>query len=143
MTTVVLLFSCRSCGFESQILMRYLQLTCMAPTQTLSRLKLSRIRWHPWPVKRHFSGMSTSGLSTTQIVVRESIQKICSEFPDEYWSEKDRFGLRTCFHNVLSDFLVCRKSEYAGGLHLELARTGFLGICMYVLPSVCTSFSPL
>ncbi|EJD08374.1 acyl-CoA dehydrogenase NM domain-like protein [Fomitiporia mediterranea MF3/22] len=56
--------------------------------------------------------MSTSGLSPTQIEIRESIQKICKQFPDEYWAEKDS------------------KSEYAGDLHRELAKAGYLGICM-------------
>ncbi|OCB88829.1 acyl-CoA dehydrogenase NM domain-like protein [Sanghuangporus baumii] len=61
---------------------------------------------------RAFSGMSSSGLSQAQTEVRDSIQKICENFPDEYWSEKDR------------------KSEYAGDLHRELANAGYLGICM-------------
>ncbi|KAI5118409.1 hypothetical protein M0805_002861 [Coniferiporia weirii] len=56
--------------------------------------------------------MSTSGLTPTQVEVRESVQKICQAFPDEYWAEKDR------------------KSEYAGDLHRELAKAGYLGICM-------------
>ncbi|KAH8110402.1 acyl-CoA dehydrogenase NM domain-like protein [Phellopilus nigrolimitatus] len=56
--------------------------------------------------------MSTSGLTTTQMEIRESIQKICQAFPDEYWAEKDR------------------KSEYAGDLHRALAKAGYLGICM-------------
>ncbi|THG99720.1 hypothetical protein EW145_g7213 [Phellinidium pouzarii] len=56
--------------------------------------------------------MSASGLTPTQIEVRDSVQKICRAFPDEYWAEKDR------------------KSEYAGDLHRELASAGYLGICM-------------
>ena len=40
--------------------------------------------------KRYFSGMSTSGLSVTQIDIRNSVYKICDQFPDEYWTEKDR-----------------------------------------------------
>ncbi|KAM0745970.1 acyl-CoA dehydrogenase [Meredithblackwellia eburnea MCA 4105] len=59
-----------------------------------------------------YSGMSTDGLTESQIEVRESIAKICQEFPDEYWMEKDQ------------------KGEYAGDLHARLAEAGYIGICM-------------
>ncbi|KAL8278380.1 hypothetical protein RQP46_009272 [Phenoliferia psychrophenolica] len=56
--------------------------------------------------------MSNAGLTESQIDVREAIAKICEEFPDEYWAEKDQ------------------KGEYAGDLHTKLAEAGFIGICM-------------
>ncbi|KAI5477482.1 acyl-CoA dehydrogenase NM domain-like protein [Pseudohyphozyma bogoriensis] len=56
--------------------------------------------------------MSTDGLTESQIDVRESVGKICEEFPDEFWMEKDL------------------KGEYAGELHAKLAEAGYIGICM-------------
>ncbi|TDL15477.1 acyl-CoA dehydrogenase NM domain-like protein [Rickenella mellea] len=56
--------------------------------------------------------MSTTGLTQSQIDIREGVQKICAQFPDEYWAEKDS------------------KGEYAGDLHPELAKAGYIGICM-------------
>lgn len=44
--------------------------------------------------------------------VREAISKICSKYPDEYWLEKDN------------------KHEFPLGLHRDLAKDGWLGICM-------------
>lgn len=44
----------------------------------------------PPPVRSTFSGMSNDGLTESQIDVREAIGKICEEFPDEYWAEKDQ-----------------------------------------------------
>ena len=48
----------------------------------------------------------------SQKVVREAISKICSQYPDEYWLKKDND------HNFPLD------------LHRDLARDGWLGICM-------------
>ena len=44
----------------------------------------------PPPTRSAFSGMSNEGLTESQIDVRTSIAKICEEFPDEYWAEKDQ-----------------------------------------------------
>lgn len=44
--------------------------------------------------------------------VREAISKICSRYPDEYWLEKDD------------------KHEFPFDLHRDLAKDGWLGICM-------------
>lgn len=44
--------------------------------------------------------------------VREAISKICSKYPDEYWLEKDNLH------------------EFPLGLHQDLAKNGWLGICM-------------
>lgn len=44
--------------------------------------------------------------------VREAISKICSRYPDEYWLEKDK------------------KHEFPLDLHRDLAKDGWLGICM-------------
>lgn len=44
--------------------------------------------------------------------VRAAISKICSQYPDEYWLEKDN------------------KHEFPQDLYKDLARDGWLGICM-------------
>ncbi|KAK5219866.1 hypothetical protein LTR72_007397 [Exophiala xenobiotica] len=45
-------------------------------------------------------------------MVREAISKICSKYTDEYWLEKDN------------------KHEFPLDLHRDLAKDGWLGICM-------------
>lgn len=71
-------------------------LNMLARLSPLHILRLSRCQRRVLYHVRRFSGMSNSGLATTQIEVREAVQKICQEFPDEYWTEKDRYV--TCFH---------------------------------------------
>lgn len=44
--------------------------------------------------------------------VRRAVAKICSKYPDEYWLEKDN------------------KHEFPLDLHRDLAKDGWLGICM-------------
>ena len=56
--------------------------------------------------------METSGFSQVQLEVRDSIAKICSNFPDEYWAERDENG------------------EYPHELHAALAKDGWLGIAL-------------
>lgn len=59
--------------------------------------------------------MSDAGLSQTQRDTRETVQRICAKYPDEYWSDRDARG------------------QYAGDdLHRDLAEAGLLGICMSV-----------
>ncbi|EGP84712.1 uncharacterized protein MYCGRDRAFT_75494 [Zymoseptoria tritici IPO323] len=48
----------------------------------------------------------------SQQSVREAIAKICTKYPDEYWLEKDN------------------KHEFSLDLHQDLAKAGWLGICM-------------
>ena len=48
----------------------------------------------------------------SQKVVREAISKICSKYPDEYWLKKDN------------------DHDFPLDLHRDLARDGWLGICM-------------
>ncbi|EXJ75369.1 isovaleryl-CoA dehydrogenase [Cladophialophora psammophila CBS 110553] len=48
----------------------------------------------------------------SQRTVRESIAKICSKYPDEYWLEKDN------------------SKEFPTDLHADFARDGWLGICI-------------
>ena len=48
----------------------------------------------------------------SQKVVREAISKICSQYPDEYWLKKDN------------------DHDFPLDLHRDLARDGWLGICM-------------
>jgi acyl-CoA dehydrogenase len=56
--------------------------------------------------------MSEDGLTESQIDVRRAIQSICSQFPDEYWLEKDR------------------KQEYPHELYDALSEGKWIGICM-------------
>ena len=48
----------------------------------------------------------------SQRTVREAIAKICSKYPDEYWLQKDN------------------SKQFPLNLHADLARDGWLGICM-------------
>ncbi|KAK8207389.1 acyl-CoA dehydrogenase [Phyllosticta capitalensis] len=67
---------------------------------------------------RHFSVtpnrklMQTEGFSDDQMSVREAISKICSNFPDEYWAERDESG------------------EYPHELHAALAKDGWIGVAL-------------
>ncbi|MGE0767027.1 MAG: acyl-CoA dehydrogenase family protein [Hyphomicrobiaceae bacterium] len=54
----------------------------------------------------------TTGLTADQQEIRSSIERICEEFPDEYWLKKDREG------------------GFPSELHQALAKDGWLGIAM-------------
>ncbi|KAK8431172.1 acyl-CoA dehydrogenase/oxidase [Phyllosticta citricarpa] len=56
--------------------------------------------------------MQTEGFSDDQMSVREAISKICSNFPDEYWAERDETG------------------EYPHELHAALAKDGWIGVAL-------------
>lgn len=56
--------------------------------------------------------MELSGFSSEQLDVREAIARICSEFPDDYWAERDESG------------------EYPHELHAALAKDGWIGIAL-------------
>ncbi|KAK8243220.1 acyl-CoA dehydrogenase, variant [Phyllosticta capitalensis] len=56
--------------------------------------------------------MQTEGFSDDQMSVREAISKICSNFPDEYWAERDESG------------------EYPHELHAALAKDGWIGVAL-------------
>ncbi|KAF3891624.1 Acyl-CoA dehydrogenase NM [Trichophyton interdigitale] len=56
--------------------------------------------------------MDLSCFSPEQLMVRESINKICSAFPDEYWAERDR------------------TEEYPHELHAALSKDGWIGIAL-------------
>lgn len=62
-----------------------------APLSPLRMLAASRCQANAQRCVRWFSGMSISGLSSSQVEVRNAVQKMCQAFPDEYWSEKDRY----------------------------------------------------
>lgn len=51
-------------------------------------------------------------LNDDQLAIREAIQKLCEEFDDEYWTEKDQ------------------KAEFPHEFHQAMARGGWLGITM-------------
>ncbi|OAX77545.1 hypothetical protein ACJ72_08155, partial [Emergomyces africanus] len=56
--------------------------------------------------------MELSCFSQNQLMVRDAISKICSNFPDEYWAERDETG------------------EYPHELHAALAKDGWIGIAL-------------
>ncbi|KAF3482596.1 acyl-CoA dehydrogenase [Arthroderma uncinatum] len=56
--------------------------------------------------------MDLSCFTPEQLMVRESISKICSAFPDEYWAEHDR------------------TEEYPHELHAALSKDGWIGIAL-------------
>ncbi|EEQ34296.1 acyl-CoA dehydrogenase family protein [Microsporum canis CBS 113480] len=56
--------------------------------------------------------MDLSCFSPEQLMVRESINKICSAFPEEYWAEHDR------------------TEEYPHELHAALSKDGWIGIAL-------------
>ena len=56
--------------------------------------------------------MELSGFAELQLDVRESIAKICSNFPDDYWAAHDRSG------------------DYPHELHAALAKDGWIGIAL-------------
>ena len=56
--------------------------------------------------------METSGFTEEQLTVRDAIFKVCEQFPDEYWMEKDQ------------------KEEHPGELHAALAKDGWIGIAL-------------
>ncbi|PGH23615.1 hypothetical protein AJ80_02396 [Polytolypa hystricis UAMH7299] len=56
--------------------------------------------------------MDMSCFTPEQLMVRDSISKICANFPDEYWAERDETG------------------EYPHELHGALAKDGWIGIAL-------------
>ncbi|TPX24633.1 hypothetical protein DIZ76_010064 [Coccidioides immitis] len=56
--------------------------------------------------------MDLSCFTPEQLMVRDAISKICSNFPDEYWAERDETG------------------EYPHELHAALAKDGWIGIAL-------------
>lgn len=53
-----------------------------------------------------------SGFTDEQLSVRDAIEKICSNYPDDYWMQKDQSG------------------EYPFELHKDLAKDGWIGIAL-------------
>ena len=56
--------------------------------------------------------MELTGFSQEQLDVREAVGKICSNFPDDYWAERDESGV------------------YPHELHAALAKDGWIGIAL-------------
>lgn len=56
--------------------------------------------------------METSGFSEEQLTVRDAIFKICENFPDDYWMERDQ------------------TEQYPHELHTALAKDGWIGIAL-------------
>jgi len=56
--------------------------------------------------------METSGFSEEQLTVRDAIFKVCADFPDDYWLERDQ------------------TETYPHELHKALAKDGWIGIAL-------------
>ena len=56
--------------------------------------------------------MELSGFTEAQMDVREAVSRICYNFPDDYWAERDQTG------------------EYPRELHAALAKDGWIGIAL-------------
>ena len=56
--------------------------------------------------------MELTGFSQEQLDVREAVGKICSNFPDDYWAERDESGV------------------YPHELHAAFAKDGWIGIAL-------------
>ena len=56
--------------------------------------------------------METSNFTETQLTVRDSIFKVCADFPDDYWMERDQ------------------TETYPHELHAALAKDGWIGIAL-------------
>ena len=72
---------------------------------------------YPLTVRRFSAGsprriMELTGFSQEQLDVREAVGKICSNFPDDYWAERDESGV------------------YPHELHAALAKDGWIGIAL-------------
>ncbi|KAL2216051.1 acyl-CoA dehydrogenase [Thermoascus aurantiacus ATCC 26904] len=78
----------------------------------------SRCSLGAWHQVRRFSAspqrgmMDISCFTPEQLMVRDAIAKICSNFPDEYWAAHDESG------------------EYPHELHAALAKDGWIGIAL-------------
>lgn len=88
-----------------------------APTRPTARDKpwnadsISKRR-HVHALAAQFLPISLPEWSESQIQVREAIAKICSNYSDEYWMERDN------------------KQEFPWELYKDLASNGWLGICL-------------
>ena len=72
---------------------------------------------YPLAVRRFSTGnprriMELTGFSQEQLDVREAVGKICSNFPDDYWAERDESGV------------------YPHELHAALAKDSWIGIAL-------------
>ena len=92
---------------------------------SLSSMTISKILYHhasrrtvyPLAVRRFSAGkprriMELTGFSQEQLDVRVAVGKICSNFPDDYWAERDESGV------------------YPHELHAALAKDGWIGIAL-------------
>ena len=77
----------------------------------------SRRTVYSLPVRRFSTSsrcniMELTGFSQEQLDVREAVGKICSNFPNDYWAERDESGV------------------YPHELHAALAKDGWIGIAL-------------
>lgn len=56
--------------------------------------------------------MELTGFTDAQLEVKEAVSKICANFPDEYWAQRDETG------------------EYPQDFHAALAKDGWIGIAL-------------
>ena len=92
---------------------------------SLSSMTISKILYrhasqrtvYPLAVRRFSASsprriMELTGFSQEQLDVREAVGKICSNFPDDYWAERDESGV------------------YPDEFHAALAKDGWIGIAL-------------
>lgn len=89
------------------ILPRPKRLQCRPPAATLPSVRRTL---HSQATE--FLQCNDPDLTESQRTVRESVAKICADFPDEYWLEKDE------------------SKQFPTDFQQALAKAGWLGICM-------------
>lgn len=56
--------------------------------------------------------MEMTGFTEEQLTVREAVQKICSDFPEDYWAKHDA------------------EAEYPHEFHAAMAKDGWIGVAL-------------
>ncbi|KAF5013617.1 hypothetical protein FDECE_378 [Fusarium decemcellulare] len=80
------------------------------PALRLSRIQLGRKHAFSTTTSRQLMGMA--GFTENQLMVREAVSQICSEFPNTYWQERDQ------------------DEKDPKEFHAALAKDGWLGIAL-------------
>src|SRR5688572_20502354 len=70
------------------------------------------LRRHAFSTSRAQRIMSMVGFSENQLMVREAVNQVCSEFPNSYWQERDQ------------------EEKDPKEFHAALAKAGWLGIAL-------------
>jgi acyl-CoA dehydrogenase len=86
--------------------------TCLKSSTRPSRLRSLHASRRLFSQTRPRPIMELTGFTESQLDVREAITKICSNFPDEYWANRDE------------------TSEYPHDFYKALAKDGWVGIAL-------------